>query len=642
MLIVEDRGVANSLEMLLKDKFFVCPSAPDQSLRMIEEHSPDLIILDTELKSGRGLALLEEIKTRIPAATVLALVSNFDRNARRSMELGAYEFIEKPFNPERLMYAVTRGIERAQSLRERERQTPAISEPVVQTIPAHPVKDYEFFRDLSELLAESFPEPMRFFASFLRNLQRGFSLTSVSLFLEQNNVFTFIESSGADREFMEKVRFTRESALARWFTREKRVVVRSPDTSADLLSELDILQSHLVLPLSSRNGRIFGFLSFGRQIIGDFQPEQIRFFGMLTNYLSFLIEDSLLFQENACQREYQRVIFENVPSGILVTDESARIVSLNRHAEKILGTSQQEVAGLPVEHAGAEIAAIIRSSLNSGVPVYRNEIHSPGTGKWLGMSCDFVRDDAGRIRSAIMIFQDLTHIKTLEEKERKVEEERLWTRIAQQLSHEIKNPLVAIKTFACLLPEKAADEEFRTSFFSVVNSEVDRLTGLVEKIARLADDESMIFTATEMDKLVREAAEKFGGRIGVESVGNGAIRGECDTARLKEAFEFIFDFCAQDAGDKGNVRLSYRQLPDGMHIVIEENGNNIPVPEPDDFFVPFSNRFDGIMSLNLAIARKIIERHAGRIVFGITANGSRRFEVHLPQGVSDEKNSGHR
>ena len=56
---------------------------------------------------------------------------------------------------------------------------------------------------------------------------------------------------------------------------------------------------------------------------------------------------------------------------------------------------------------------------------------------------------------------------------------RVNWRASSRHRHEIKNPLVAIKTFAELLPERFTDEEFHGDFSKVVVREIDRIDALV-------------------------------------------------------------------------------------------------------------------------------------------------------------------
>ncbi len=59
-------------------------------------------------------------------------------------------------------------------------------------------------------------------------------------------------------------------------------------------------------------------------------------------------------------------------------------------------------------------------------------------------------------------------------------------RMAAGLAHEIRNPLVSIRTFTQLLPERHADEEFRNGFLDLTLAEIDRISALVGEILSYA------------------------------------------------------------------------------------------------------------------------------------------------------------
>jgi two-component sensor histidine kinase len=62
------------------------------------------------------------------------------------------------------------------------------------------------------------------------------------------------------------------------------------------------------------------------------------------------------------------------------------------------------------------------------------------------------------------------------------EEENFFDVVVSALAHEIKNPLVAINTFAYLLPEKYEDEEFRGQFSRLVSMDVRRVNEVLESL----------------------------------------------------------------------------------------------------------------------------------------------------------------
>lgn len=76
------------------------------------------------------------------------------------------------------------------------------------------------------------------------------------------------------------------------------------------------------------------------------------------------------------------------------------------------------------------------------------------------------------------------------------------------LAHEIKNPLVGIKTFASLLPEKYDDFEFRNDFFQIVNSDVDKIDFLIERIMQYENINNGIAEPISVKDIVNEIIEE--------------------------------------------------------------------------------------------------------------------------------------
>jgi nitrogen-specific signal transduction histidine kinase len=61
----------------------------------------------------------------------------------------------------------------------------------------------------------------------------------------------------------------------------------------------------------------------------------------------------------------------------------------------------------------------------------------------------------------VAVIQDMTPAESLRQKQELLDRAAFWTDLAASMSHEVRNPLVAIKTFAQLLPERFDDPDFR-------------------------------------------------------------------------------------------------------------------------------------------------------------------------------------
>ena len=89
-----------------------CDSAI-QALTYIDEAFSGIIVSDVKMPEMDGLALLDEVVSRVPGLPVVLVTGHGDVDmAINAMRQGAYDFIEKPFNPERLVETIQRACEK--------------------------------------------------------------------------------------------------------------------------------------------------------------------------------------------------------------------------------------------------------------------------------------------------------------------------------------------------------------------------------------------------------------------------------------------------------------------------------------------------------------------------------------------------
>ena len=85
-----------------------------------------------------------------------------------------------------------------------------------------------------------------------------------------------------------------------------------------------------------------------------------------------------------------------------------------------------------------------------------------------------------------MVLTDITALKRLELQIRRSDRLASLGTLSAGMAHEIKNPLVSIKTFAQLLPERYQDSDFRETFSNLIGHEIDRIDSLVNQFLRFA------------------------------------------------------------------------------------------------------------------------------------------------------------
>lgn len=124
ILIVDDENDIRSLIAdILEDEGYSTRTASDSdsALKAVRERVPHLLIQDIWLEGSRldGLQILQQVKAEHPELPVVMISGHGNiETAVASIQMGAYDFIEKPFDSDRLLLIIRRAVEAAHLRRE--------------------------------------------------------------------------------------------------------------------------------------------------------------------------------------------------------------------------------------------------------------------------------------------------------------------------------------------------------------------------------------------------------------------------------------------------------------------------------------------------------------------------------------------
>jgi len=254
----------------------------------------------------------------------------------------------------------------------------------------------------------------------------------------------------------------------------------------------------------------------------------------------------------------------------------------------------------------------------------------------------------------VAFIHDLTHERELMERQRQLDRASFWTELAASLSHELRNPLVAIKTFAQLLPERYADAEFRGSFSSLVSQEVDRLDATIRQINAFANVAPPAFEKFDVREAVKDGLELARFRaplngIHVQTrfpsdipmiVGDRRSLTECVSHLIVNAMEALRD---KRDGPELDIVLRPVETPDlktGVEVSIRDNAGGIDPAIRDRVFSPFCSTKGKSMGLGLPIAQRTAMDHNGQLHVATSDKGTTVSMV-LPTDRPHAENKNH-
>jgi len=209
------------------------------------------------------------------------------------------------------------------------------------------------------------------------------------------------------------------------------------------------------------------------------------------------------------------------------------------------------------------------------------------------------------------------------------------------LAHEIRNPLVAIKTFTQLLPERLEDEEFRNHFLNIVSGEVDRISALVTELLEFARPSEPKFELENINDILDGmillvSTETKSKHINItKDYGTDLRPITIDREQMKQVFLNMLLNAIEATPGNGKIVVKTRSFikPDSepyIQIEFADNGCGIAPEYLEDIFTPFFTTKEKGSGLGLSISNQIIQDHKGYIDVESQLNKGTSFFINLP------------
>ncbi|MCE9612990.1 MAG: PAS domain-containing protein [Lentisphaerae bacterium] len=402
-----------------------------------------------------------------------------------------------------------------------------------------------------------------------------------------------------------------------------------------LRQSMDLLGAEVLIPIHTHQ-HFGGWLLFGHHVTGrPFTHPELEELMSLTNHVAVIIENARLYTEVSLRKSLAETLFDNLPTGIVATTETGSILWLNRSAAQIFDVDPVQHLDQPVDRLSSKLADCIRRTLG-GREVREPEIWRlvPGP-RLLSVQTRRLTGAHARI-GAVALVQDVTEQRLMHERQEHLARCTFWNQLAASMSHEVRNPLVAIKAFAQLLPERYDDPEFRVEFSTTVSHEVDRLDAIIKQMNDFANLPRPRLESIDIRDAIQRAQDEARLRapashcaITVTTAGPlPPILG--DSRALADCFTHLFINAIEAMQGQPHPQIQVRLTPisatdgrpAGLHTAVTDNGGGIPRDMLPAVFSPFSTTKNRGMGLGLAIVQRLVLDHGGQIDVTSTEKGT--------------------
>ena len=337
-------------------------------------------------------------------------------------------------------------------------------------------------------------------------------------------------------------------------------------------------------------------------------------------------------------------VIDSLPSGLITTDPSDRVLTFNRAAEQITGVSFQAAVGRPIGEV-LQLPAAVMEAVQHGLRETGMRRHEfwfrPTDGRRdveVGMSATHLETPGGRA-GFLFTFQDVTNIKKLERDAAIQQRLAAVGEMAAGIAHEIRNPLASMSGSIQILRQELPLSAEQEQLMDIVLRESERLNTTIRSFLAYARPQRFEIARFDVRRalndttlLLRNSAEVGEGHEIVLDVPQGELWYEADEGQIKQIIWNLATNGLRAMPDGGRLRLSgaVDLASEGVVLTVQDAGIGIPAEELDSLFQPFHGSFSKGSGLGLAIVHRIVADYHGEIQVSSQPGAGTSVSVRLP------------
>ncbi len=343
---------------------------------------------------------------------------------------------------------------------------------------------------------------------------------------------------------------------------------------------------------------------------------------------------------------------QSFESGVLLCDPAGHVLALNDIGAALLGIGSVAV-GAPLGEALAGqpgLVGLLESAVRDGATVQREEctVSTPDGDRTVGVTAHLLRRDDQSVRGFLVLFADLTRAKAELQEKNLVESLAQIGELSAGVAHELRNSLATQRGYLSLI-EKNPRGDAVGEYLAEIRHESDHLQRVLEDFLSFARPGSVRAQEVDLGSLVHRAA-------GDPSLGETTVKVEIegepaaaeltvlgDPQLLERALRNLLGNAVEAQKETGvaeRVRVRLRPDEDYVVLTVEDRGPGIAEEIQEKLFDPFFSRRAGGVGMGLALTRRIVLLHSGRIALTNRENGGARATVWIPRGRSVTESSG--
>ncbi|MDX1520486.1 MAG: ATP-binding protein [Anaerolineae bacterium] len=668
IMVVDDtpQNIQLARFILQREKYIVVEAfSAQQALELIEEEEPSLILSDIQMPGMDGYEFCRRLKANpdtenIPFIFVTAF-SRSTKEAARGLQIGADDYITRPFAPEELLARIGANVRIHQAEEAARRQALAL---------ARRNRELALLNQIQQAVTSSLNLDKVLDAT-MEQVKNVLQADSTSLwFVDRINQALLLSAAyNEGDEMTHGLRLPLQEGMAglvvsTGLPQLSGNIQAHPEYQHPTIDTDDMpVQSMVCVPLSVRQ-QVIGVLQAAHKEIDHFNQEDLRLLTAVGDSVTVAIENAWLFgqiqlfnqqlerkveartHDLAREKEKTETILISIADGLLVTDPDNKIIMANRAAEELLNFTLSEVIGSSIEQATFDtpLWQFVRDLNAQADRSYtaQTEVADPNNSEGIlavqAHAAKMWDASESKYTGNVIVLRDVTALQ---------EVDRMKARFMTGITHELKTPL-AIMTLhvGSLLKYKSLDEAKRFEMLETIQRQANLLERLVENILELSRLDGGLqlhkeaFDLVELSRQITQELEPLAMKKGIGlnfKTSDDKITVEADPNQIERVVRNLVDNAIKYTNE-GKIAISlnttYKEDQTQAVVQVEDTGIGLSNDQIKRLFERFyradpSHNIPGT-GLGLSIAKEIAKKHNGDINVESEPGKGSKFTIYLP------------
>lgn len=354
------------------------------------------------------------------------------------------------------------------------------------------------------------------------------------------------------------------------------------------------------------------------------------------------------------------VLLESSEDGVLVFDRQMRVLFMNHACERLTGQSRDlivrsthtcsELMGCHDEYGqsmasddACPVHRLFRDNPPSHIEREMMIKHKDGNDKWIESRYFPVFDASGQVECVVGILRDVSERKAMEEQLFESRKLASFAVLTAGIAHELKNPLGILHSAAEIIASPQRTETERREAAEFIKSETMRLDRIIRQFLAYARPNPPDLAETDLNEVVDYSIEVFGTREGRPSDVEiekrlDADLPQCwiDAAQIHQVLLNLLLNAEEAVGEQGTIAVSTGREGEWLTIEVADSGPGVAPAQVERIFEPFYTTKPEGAGLGLAVVRRIVTEHRGRIKVSRSRWGGASVTIRLSMRPTDK------